>query len=226
MVFMRAARRRRAPAWSTACSSPTASSCRSSPRWRCWPAARGLAEIIARTRTQIVTDQAIIDFATSDVLGIPVLVWIFALVAVARLGPAQPDHLRPAHLRVGGNPEAARLAGINVRRHTVLLYVLSGLCCGHRRRHDHGADDDRRSSTHGDALRARRHRRRRHRRHAAHRRPRHDRRHRARRADLHHDHQRLHPQQPASSSPGHRQGRDHRRRRAAAAARATRTRVT
>ena len=31
---------------------------------------------------------------------------------------------------IGGNPEAARLAGINVRRHTVLLYALSGLCCG------------------------------------------------------------------------------------------------
>ena len=31
---------------------------------------------------------------------------------------------------VGGNPEAARLAGINVQRHTVLLYVLVGLCCG------------------------------------------------------------------------------------------------
>src|SRR4029453_13243203 len=31
---------------------------------------------------------------------------------------------------VGGNLEAARLAGINVRRHTLLLYALSGLCCG------------------------------------------------------------------------------------------------
>ena len=31
---------------------------------------------------------------------------------------------------VGGNPEAARLAGINVRLHTMLLYALSGLCCG------------------------------------------------------------------------------------------------
>ena len=31
---------------------------------------------------------------------------------------------------VGGNPEAARLAGINVKLHTVLLYALSGLCCG------------------------------------------------------------------------------------------------
>jgi ribose transport system permease protein len=31
---------------------------------------------------------------------------------------------------IGGNPEAARLAGINVKLHTVLLYALSGLCCG------------------------------------------------------------------------------------------------
>jgi ribose transport system permease protein len=31
---------------------------------------------------------------------------------------------------VGGNVEAARLAGINVRVHTMLLYALSGLCCG------------------------------------------------------------------------------------------------
>ena len=35
---------------------------------------------------------------------------------------------------VGGNPEAARLAGINVRRHTVLLYVLVGAVLRHRRR--------------------------------------------------------------------------------------------
>jgi ribose transport system permease protein len=31
---------------------------------------------------------------------------------------------------IGGNAEAARLAGINVRQHTMLLYALSGLCCG------------------------------------------------------------------------------------------------
>jgi ribose transport system permease protein len=33
-------------------------------------------------------------------------------------------------LAVGGNAEAARLAGIDVRRHTALLYVLLGLACG------------------------------------------------------------------------------------------------
>ncbi len=33
-------------------------------------------------------------------------------------------------LALGGNPEAARLAGINTRVHTVSLYALSGLCAG------------------------------------------------------------------------------------------------
>ena len=31
---------------------------------------------------------------------------------------------------MGGNPEAARLAGIPVKRQTVYLYVLVGVCCG------------------------------------------------------------------------------------------------
>jgi ribose transport system permease protein len=33
-------------------------------------------------------------------------------------------------IAVGGNPEAARLAGIDVKRHTVMVFVLVGVCCG------------------------------------------------------------------------------------------------
>ena len=33
-------------------------------------------------------------------------------------------------IAVGGNPEAARLAGIKVKRHTMYLYALSGLTAG------------------------------------------------------------------------------------------------
>ena len=40
-----------------------------------------------------------IDFFSGDVLGIPVLVIIFALVAVVGWVAAQPHHLRPPHLR-------------------------------------------------------------------------------------------------------------------------------
>jgi ribose transport system permease protein len=31
---------------------------------------------------------------------------------------------------VGGNAEATRLAGINIKRHTALVYGVAGLCCG------------------------------------------------------------------------------------------------
>jgi ribose transport system permease protein len=93
-------------------------------------AARGLAEIIANRRTQIVQDQDFIRFFSGTVLGIPTLVIIFALVAVLGWVLLNRTTFGRRTFAVGGNAEAARLAGIRVQRHTVLLYVLSGIACG------------------------------------------------------------------------------------------------
>jgi ribose transport system permease protein len=93
-------------------------------------AARGLAEIISDRRTQIVQDQDFIRFFSGDVLGIPTLVIVFALVAIAGWVLLNRTTFGRRTFAVGGNAEAARLAGIRVQRHTVLLYVLSGLTCG------------------------------------------------------------------------------------------------
>jgi ribose transport system permease protein len=93
-------------------------------------AARGLAEIIANRRTQIVQDQSFIRFFSGDVLGIPTLVIIFALVAVLGWVLLNRTRFGRHTFAVGGNAEAARLAGIRVQRHTVYLYVLSGVACG------------------------------------------------------------------------------------------------
>jgi ribose transport system permease protein len=93
-------------------------------------AARGLAEIISDRRTQIVQDQDFIRFFSGDVLGIPTLVIVFALVAVAGWVLLNRTTFGRRTFAVGGNAEAARLAGIRVQRHTVWLYVLSGFCCG------------------------------------------------------------------------------------------------
>jgi ribose transport system permease protein len=92
-------------------------------------AARGLAEIIANRRTQIVQDRDFLAFF-GDVLGIPMLVIIFAVVAVIGWVLLNRTTFGRRTFAVGGNAEAARLAGIRVQRHTVKLYVLSGLCCG------------------------------------------------------------------------------------------------
>ena len=93
-------------------------------------AARGLAEIIAARRTQIVTSREFIDFFGGSVLGVPVLVIIFALVAIAGWILLNRTTFGRRTLAVGGNPEAARLAGIKVQRQTMYLYILLGLACG------------------------------------------------------------------------------------------------
>ncbi|MFC7592932.1 ABC transporter permease [Nonomuraea antimicrobica] len=95
-------------------------------------AARGLAQRMSDRKTQLVqTDNsALVDLSTTRVLGIPVLVYIFALVVVLGWVLLNRTTFGRRTYAVGGNLEAARLAGINVRRHTMLLYALSGLCCG------------------------------------------------------------------------------------------------
>ena len=92
--------------------------------------ARGLAEIISERRTQIVTIDEFGDFFNTELLGVPLLVIIFALVAAGGWVLLNRTTFGRRTLAVGGNPEAARLAGINVSRHTVYLYVLLGLLCG------------------------------------------------------------------------------------------------
>lgn len=93
-------------------------------------AARGLAEIIAQRRTQIVGVDGFLEVFRADLLGVPVLVWIFLLVAVAGWVLLNRTTFGRRTVAVGGNPEAARLAGIRVRRHTMLLYGLAGLTAG------------------------------------------------------------------------------------------------
>jgi len=93
-------------------------------------AARGLAEIIAQRRTQIISDRGFIDFFNGSVVGVPVLVIMFALVAVAGWLLLNRTTFGRRTLAVGGNPEAARLAGIKVQRQTMYLYVLLGVACG------------------------------------------------------------------------------------------------
>jgi ribose transport system permease protein len=95
-------------------------------------AARGLAQMISGKLTQRVeTSNSLVNrLSFNDVLGIPALVLI--MVVVGGLGWILLNRTTFGRrtFAIGGNQEAARLAGINIRRHTVLLYALSGLCCG------------------------------------------------------------------------------------------------
>ncbi|MFC5821458.1 ABC transporter permease [Nonomuraea harbinensis] len=95
-------------------------------------AARGLAQRMSDRKTQLIQPEnsAIVELSTTRVLGVPLLVYIFALVVALGWVLLNRTTFGRRTYAVGGNPEAARLAGIDVRRHTMLLYALSGLCCG------------------------------------------------------------------------------------------------
>ncbi|GAA2038339.1 ABC transporter permease [Agromyces tropicus] len=93
-------------------------------------AARGLAEILANRQTQVIRISEFIDFMNSDLLGIDMLIWIFVIVAVAGWILLNRTTFGRRTVAIGGNREAARLAGIAVRRHTMYLYALAGLTAG------------------------------------------------------------------------------------------------
>ena len=93
-------------------------------------AARGLAQKISNKTTQVVKINAITDIAQRKVLGLPLLVIIFLAVAVVAWVLLNRTTFGRRTAAIGGNGEAARLAGISVRRTQVLIYALSGVCCG------------------------------------------------------------------------------------------------
>lgn len=93
-------------------------------------AARGVAELISGRSTQIVINRDFLSVMRSNLLGVPLLIWIFALVAAAGWFLLNRTTFGRRTVAIGGNLEAARLAGIRVRRHIVWLYVLSGLTAG------------------------------------------------------------------------------------------------
>lgn len=93
-------------------------------------AARGLAEVLANRTTQIVNVKGFLDFFRSDILGVPILIWIFVVVVVAGWFLLNRTTFGRRTVAIGGNIEAARLAGINVKRHLMYLYVLAGVTAG------------------------------------------------------------------------------------------------
>jgi ribose transport system permease protein len=93
--------------------------------------ARGLAQRISESRSQRITEPDFRElFIGDDILGLPRLVWILGIAYVLGWILLNRTTFGRRTFAIGGNLEAARLSGIDVRRQTALIYTLSGLCCG------------------------------------------------------------------------------------------------
>lgn len=92
--------------------------------------ARGTAFLIADGTTVPVNNPWLFTMGNGRLLGIPIPVIIAVVVVVAMHWLLSQSRFGQYTYAIGGNRIAAIRSGINVRRHTLLLYVISAGCAG------------------------------------------------------------------------------------------------
>jgi ribose transport system permease protein len=93
--------------------------------------ARGIALWISdKTPVSIFQLEAVRWFGNGEVIGIPSAIIVFGAVAVIAWVLLNRTRYGRHVVAVGGNREAARIAGVKVQRIVFSVYVLSGICVG------------------------------------------------------------------------------------------------
>lgn len=90
---------------------------------------KGVAQLISEGRAQGYTgaDPVFRALARGSLLGIPTLVWVLILTALAMHVVLQFTKVGRNIYAVGGNDKAARLSGININRYIFGVFVASGV---------------------------------------------------------------------------------------------------
>jgi ribose/xylose/arabinose/galactoside ABC-type transport system permease subunit len=93
-------------------------------------AAKGAALVYTNGRPIFGLSEAFVDVANGSWLGITNLIWFFVLVIVVGWFVLRKTVFGRHVYAIGGNRDAARLSGINVKRHLLMIYVISGMLAG------------------------------------------------------------------------------------------------
>jgi ribose transport system permease protein len=90
---------------------------------------KGVAQLVSDGRAQGYTgaDPVFIFLARGAVLGIPTLIWVLVVVAVAIHVMLRYSRFGRNIYAVGGNDTAARLSGIDINRYILGVFVLAGM---------------------------------------------------------------------------------------------------
>jgi ribose transport system permease protein len=91
---------------------------------------RGLALIVSDGKPVYGLPQAELHWISGYVGPVPIPVIIAIVVAIIAHFVLRNTIIGEYTVAIGGNEEAARLSGINVRNYKVLIYAISGLMCG------------------------------------------------------------------------------------------------
>ena len=88
---------------------------------------RGLAFIVSHGQAVGIADESFINFGDAQMLGVPLPVWVTAACFLVFGVLLNHTVFGRNTLAIGGNPEAARLAGVRVERLRVWIFLLQGL---------------------------------------------------------------------------------------------------
>ncbi|MBK3745308.1 L-arabinose ABC transporter permease AraH [Paraburkholderia aspalathi] len=91
---------------------------------------RGLALISSDGRAVGINDPSFYQLALSKFFGIPAPIWVMAVLFVIFGFVLNRTVFGKNTLAIGGNPEASRLAGVNVTSMRTWIFALQGLVCG------------------------------------------------------------------------------------------------
>ncbi|MGV3551795.1 L-arabinose ABC transporter permease AraH [Rhizobium sp.] len=91
---------------------------------------RGLALISSDGRAVGINDPGFYQLALSKFLTIPTPIWVMAILFVVFGFILNRTVFGKNTLAIGGNPEASRLAGVNVVNMRIWIFALQGLVCG------------------------------------------------------------------------------------------------
>ncbi|GAA3012955.1 ABC transporter permease [Kitasatospora albolonga] len=89
---------------------------------------KGLAQLLSGGRAQgyVLNDGVFVFLGRGRIAGLPVMVWILILTAVAVHVLLKYTDIGRNLYAVGGNDTAARLAGININKYLIAVYALIG----------------------------------------------------------------------------------------------------
>ncbi|WP_326673381.1 MULTISPECIES: ABC transporter permease [unclassified Streptomyces] len=90
---------------------------------------KGLAQLLSDGRAQgyVLNDDVFIFLGRGKIAGLPVMVWILIVVAVAVHVLLRYTDIGRNIYAIGGNDTAARLAGININKYLIFVYALIGV---------------------------------------------------------------------------------------------------
>lgn len=90
---------------------------------------RGLALISSDGRAVGINDPSFYQLALSKFLGVPTPIWVMIVLFIAFGFVLNRTVFGKNTLAIGGNPEASRLAGVNVVNMRIWIFALQGLIC-------------------------------------------------------------------------------------------------